>query len=201
MGVSPQRRAERAELLRDRDAAPELQPVRRQLGGPIVRNRTFFFGSTTRARATPSAGSYAFQVETPELRDYVLADRAEQRRRTICSGSSRRRRRCLAPTGRDIRTSATSSTPGGVIPAIGRASGDRRRRHPLRSVHGPRRSQPEPGRPLSFALDSASASATTAAPAASPATLGRALRGSRGPFDGTFGNLNIGYTQVVRARR
>ena len=30
-----------------------------------------------------------------------------------------------------------------------------------------------------------------------PATLGRALRGSRGPFEGVFGNLNVGYTSVL----
>ena len=30
----------------------------------------------------------------------------------------------------------------------------------------------------------------------SPATLGRALRGSRGPFSGFFGNLNVGYTNL-----
>ncbi len=31
----------------------------------------------------------------------------------------------------------------------------------------------------------------------SQATLGRALRGSRGPFSGVFGNLNLGFTKIL----
>jgi hypothetical protein len=41
------------------------------VGGPLRHNRTFFFGSYEGTR-NDIGRSYAFQVETPELRDYVL---------------------------------------------------------------------------------------------------------------------------------
>src|SRR6267142_113454 len=44
------------------------------VGGPIFRNKTFYFGSYEGTR-NALAGAFSFQVETPELRQFVLQHR------------------------------------------------------------------------------------------------------------------------------
>ena len=163
------------------------------LGGPILRNRTFFFGSYEGTRNEVER-PYAFQVETPELRDYVL--------RTAPNGVAARLLRDFpAPApdkGSDGRylDQRDLATPGGPIPAIGRANvllADDVRfdqyfgrvDHVLGSAH--RLSARWIGE---HQRDEGGTNSSSA-------TLGRALRGSRGPFHGFFGNLNVGAQQIA----
>jgi len=162
-------------------------------GGPLQTNRTFFFGSYEATRNKVSR-PLAFQVETPELRDYV-------QRTAPNSVAARLLREFPAPApapginGQQYLDQRTLATPQGVIPAIGRANvliddNVRFDQYLTRVDH-----QLTPNDRLSarwiheFQRDEGGSSSA-------PATLGRALRGSRGPFDGTFGNLNLGYSKV-----
>ena len=163
------------------------------LGGPILRNQTFFFGSYEGTRNEVER-PYAFQVETPELRDYVL-------RTSPNSVAAELLRDFPAPSpdrGSDGRylDQRDLVMPGGSIPAIGRANvllSDNVRfdqyfgrvDHVLGSAH--RLSARWIGE---HQRDEGGTSS-------SAATLGRALRGSRGPFDGFFGNLNVGAQQIL----
>ncbi len=163
-------------------------------GGPLAKNRTFFFGSYEATRNRVSR-PLAFQVETPELRNYVLATAPN-------SVAARLLREFPAPApaaglnGQQYLDQRTLTTPQGVIPAIGRANvliddNVRFDQYLTRVDH-----QLTPNDRLSarwiheFQRDEGGSSSA-------PATLGRALRGSRGPFDGTFGNLNLGYSKVL----
>jgi hypothetical protein len=162
------------------------------LGGPILRNQTFFFGSYEGTQNQVQR-PYAFQVETPELRDYVL-------RTAPTSVAARLLRDYPAPTpdrGSDGRylDQRDLATPAGAIPAIGRANillADDVRfdqyfgrvDHVLGSAH--RLSARWIGE---HQRDEGGTNSSSA-------TLGRALRGERGPFHGFFGNLNLGAQQV-----
>jgi hypothetical protein len=161
-------------------------------GGPLRRNQTFFFGSYEGTR-NDVGRSYAFQVETPELRDYV-------RRTSPQSVAARLLRDFAAPAparGADglYLDQRTLQTPEGAIPAIGRANvtiddsqrfdqGLVRIDHSLTS------------RDRVTARFIGERQADEGGTSSAQATLGRALRGSRGPFTGFFGNLNTGYTHV-----
>ena len=162
------------------------------LGGPILRNQTFFFGSYEGTRNQVER-PFAFQVETPELRDYVLRTSPNSVAAELLRdfpAPSRSRQRPPLPDQRDL------ATPGGPIPAIGRANvliADDVRfdqyfgrvDHVLGTTH--RLSARWIGE---HQRDEGGTSS-------SAATLGRALRGSRGPFDGFFGNLNVGAQQIL----
>lgn len=161
-------------------------------GGAVRRNRTFVFGAYEGTRNQVER-PYSYQVETPELRDYVA--------RTSPDGvAARLFARFAAPAPVRLESGAyldqrTITTPAGVIPAIGRANVtvaddvrfdqyiarvdhvvSTRDRLAVRVIAEQQRDQ--------------------GGTASNPATIGRALRGSRGPFDGWFGNLNAGYTSV-----
>jgi carboxypeptidase family protein/TonB-dependent receptor-like protein len=162
------------------------------LGGPIYKNRTFFFGSYERTR-NDIERPYSFQVETPELRDYVL-------RTSPNSVAAELLRDFAAPSpdrGADGRylDQRDLVTPEGPIPAIGRANvliaDDVRFDQYFGKVDHVLGSKQR----LSvrwIAEHQRDQGGTSAA----PATLGRALRGSRGPFKGFFGNLNVGAQQI-----
>ncbi len=94
------------------------------VGGPLRHNRTFFFGSYEGTR-NDIGRSYAFQVETPELRDYVL-------QQSPSSVAARLLREFPAPSplpapqpgvnGSRYLDQRDLATPAGSIPAIGRAA-------------------------------------------------------------------------------
>ena len=166
------------------------------LGGPIARNRTFYFLSYEATRnATGSA--QVFQVETPEYRDYVrsvnpngIAARLLDRQSApspITAG---------AAAGRKYADQVYLTTPAGVIPALGRTAVilkdhirfDQALARIDHSWNG--------GRDKLTGRWIAEWQANQGATSSSRATLGRAIRGSRGPFDGLFGNFNAGHTHV-----
>jgi hypothetical protein len=163
------------------------------VGGPLRRNRTFFFGSYEGTR-NAIGRSYAFQVETPELRDYV-------QRTAPSSVAARLLRDFPAPAplpgvnGRAYLDQSDLVTPDGRIPAIGRAAvtiEDKIRfdQYMARVDHA---LTPADRVSLRWIAEHQRDQGGTSS---SQGTLGRALRGSRGPFSGLFGNFNAGYTKV-----
>ena len=164
------------------------------LGGPIFKNRTFFFGSyegTRNAIGRP----LSFLVETPQLRNYVLTTSPN-------SVAAKLLKQFPAPTpaATGCATAAEQrnclNTPQGFIPAIGLATATLRDyvrfdQYLARVDHSFNKGLDKiSGRWISEKQRDAGGTSS------SRATLGKALRGSRGPFDGFFANLNLGYTHV-----
>ena len=164
------------------------------LGGPILRNRTFFFGSYegTRNEVERPVRLPGGDAGAARLRP---AHGAERRGRARSCATSRRLRPTRAATAA-ISISATWRRRAARIPAIGRANvllADDVRfdqyfgrvDHVLGSTH--RLSARWIGE---HQRDEGGTNSSSA-------TLGRALRGSRGPFHGFFGNLNVGAQQIA----
>lgn len=161
------------------------------VGGPIRRNRTFFFGAYEGTR-NEIERPYSYQVETPELRAYV-------ERTAPGSVAARLFRQFAAPTpvrsGSGYLDQRVLATPEGPIPAIGRANVTiaddvRFDQYIARVDHTVNTRDRLAVRVI------AEHQRDEGGTASNPATLGRALRGFRGPFDGWFGNLNVGYTSI-----
>lgn len=161
-------------------------------GGPLRRNRTFLFGAYEGTR-NQIERPYSYQVETPELRDYVA-------RTSPDSVAARLFAQFAAPPPVRLESGAyldqrTITTPAGVIPAIGRANVTladdvRFDQYIARVDHVVSTRDRLAVRVI------AEQQRDEGGTASNPGTIGRALRGSRGPFDGWFGNLNAGYTSV-----
>jgi hypothetical protein len=163
------------------------------MGGPIRRNETFFFGAYEGTRNDISR-PYAFQVETPELREYVS-------RTAPTSVAARLLQQFPAPApqaginGQRYLDQRDLATPDGTIPAIGRANVliDDTIRFDQYLTRVDHNLTPQDRVSVRWIGEHQSDQGGTSS---APATLGRALRGSRGPFTGFFGNLNTGYMKV-----
>jgi hypothetical protein len=163
------------------------------LGGPIIRNKTFFFGSYEGTRNAVGQ-ALTFQVETPEFRDYVT--------RTSPTGvAARLLNEFPAPTplpgagANRYLDQQDIVTQSGVIPATGRVAVTlhdyiRSDQYLARIDHS------FGGRDRLSARWIAEYQRDEGGTSSSRATLGKAVRGSRGPFDGFFANLNLGYVHV-----
>lgn len=163
-------------------------------GGPIVRNRTFFFLSYEGTRNSTGTAQ-VFQVETPEFRQYVNATNPGG----IAAGLLQK---YPAPTpifggtGKKYADEVDLNTKLGVIPALGRASVilkdyiefDQALARLDHSFNGGK--DKLTGRWISEWQRNKGGTSS------SRATLGQAIRGERGPFDGLFGNINLGETHV-----
>ena len=167
------------------------------LGGPIVKNKTFFFGSYEAMRDALGQ-ALAFQVETPEFRNYVL--------NTYPSGvAATLLKQFPAPTpspgsgGKLYQGEVDITTPQGpVIPGLGTAHDTLRDN--LRSDQYLARVDQTfsskdmlTGRWISE-YQRSNGSILTGAPASS---LAEAMRGFHEPFNGFFGNLNIAEVHVL----
>jgi hypothetical protein len=178
-----------------RERAPQVfNQFGANVGGPIFKGRTFFFGSYEGTR-NATGNAYSFQVETPELRDYVL--------RTAPGGVAAQLLSLYpAPAplpgagGQRYADQRDLVTPEGTIPAIGRAAvtvrdSIRFDQYLVRVDHSFNNNLDKiTGRWI------AESQRDNGGTSSSAATLGRAARGSRGPFDGSFSNLNLGYIKV-----
>ena len=164
------------------------------VGGPVIKNRTFFFGSFEGTRNAVSTAQ-VFQVETPEFRNYVRGLNPN-------SIASRLLTDFPAPTplaGSGTRKYADQvdlATPGGLIPALGRSSTNLKDYIRFNQWLAKLDHSFHEGRDrLTFRwIDEGQAN--NGGTSSSRSVLGRAIRGSRGAFDGAFGNGNLGYTKV-----
>ena len=166
------------------------------VGGPVIKNKTFFFGSYEGTRSVLGQ-ALTFQVETPEFRDYV-------QRTTPDSVAAQLLRRYPAPTPQ--ASSGPSkyvgqinlTTPEGSLPAIGRAAVT------LRNYSYSDQYLGRLDHSFNEGLDKISArwisenQGDIGKASSAPATLGKAVRGSFGPFSGKFANLNLGHMHVFK---
>jgi Carboxypeptidase regulatory-like domain/TonB dependent receptor len=161
-------------------------------GGPIIKKKTFFFGSYEGSR-NAVARAYSFQVETPELRNYVAQTRPN-------SIANQLFKKFAAPTpvrnGNTYLNQSNLTISGVTIAATGTANINLKDyvlsdQYLARVDH----SFNEDKDKLSFRwiyehqTDQGGTSSSTA-------TLGKAMRGERGFFNGSFSNYNFGYTHI-----
>ncbi|MFZ4986306.1 MAG: TonB-dependent receptor domain-containing protein [Blastocatellia bacterium] len=165
------------------------------IGGPIRRNRTFYFGSYEGTR-NATGRVLGFLVETPELRSHVA--------RTSPSGIAARLMReypAPLPAKTGCATAAEQrnclETPGGYIPAVGLASVTVRDLIRLDQLLA-RLDHSFNGEVDRISVRWISErQRDNGGTSSSQAILGRAARGFRGPFDGYFANLNTGYSRIL----
>jgi hypothetical protein len=163
-------------------------------GGAIIKRKTFFFGSYEGSR-NAVARSFAFQVETPELRQFVAATRPN-------SIANRLFQNYAAPApnriGSGYQNQTNITVNNQIIPATGTATVNLRDyirfdQYLARVDHSFNKSKDK----LTFrwiAEYQKDAGGTSSA----AATNGKAIRGQRGVFDGAFGNFNFGYTKILK---
>lgn len=160
-------------------------------GGPIIKNRTFFFGSyegTRNAYGQP----LAFQVETPEFRNYVFNTAPSSVAASLL-------KQFPAPTpvagtgGQKYEAEVDITTPQGTtIPATGTSElnlGDylRFNQYLTRIDHSF-----NSGKDMLTGRWIAEYDRGNGTTGAQVATLGKYIRGFLNPYDGFFGNLNLG---------
>jgi hypothetical protein len=165
------------------------------IGGAIIKKKTFFFGSYEGTR-NAVAKALSFQVETPELRNYIIQTRpnsiAAQLFKNFPAVTPR------AGTGGQLYASQTNITLGGnVIAATGNATVNLRDyirfdQYLARVDH----SFNEDKDRLSFRWISES-QRDQGGTSSAAATNGKAMRGQRGFYDGDFGNFNFGYIKTL----
>lgn len=163
------------------------------IGGPVIRNKTFFFGSYEGTRNVQGQ-ALTFQVETPEYRNYVIASAPN----SIAAGLFKK---YPAPTpqagsGTKYAGEIDVATPGGVIPQVGRAAVNLNNyshydQYLTRVDHSMRE-----GKDRLSARWIAEKQGDLGATSNTQSALGQALRGERGPFSGSFGNINLGYMHI-----
>jgi hypothetical protein len=164
-------------------------------GGPAIKQKTFFFLSWEGTKN--SVGStQVFQVETPEFRNYVLATAPQSIAASLL-------KKYPAPTplpgsgGAKYADQINLTTPQGVIPALGRTSVilkdyiefDQAMARVDHTFNG--------GKDRLTGRWIAEWQRNQGGTSSSRAVLGQAIRGSRGAFDGLFGNINLGETHVA----
>ena len=160
-------------------------------GGPIIKKKTFFFASYEGTR-NAIARALSFQVETPELRNFVANTRPNSIANTLFQNYA-------APTPNRVGSgyqNQTNLTIGGVtLPASGTATVNlndylRFNQYLVRIDHSFTDKDKISGRFISeYQRDQGGTSS-------SAAINGKAARGMRGIYDGKFTNLNIGYTKT-----
>jgi hypothetical protein len=164
------------------------------VGGAVIKNKTFFFVSYEGARSAIGQ-ALTFQVETPEFRDYAI--RANPK-----SVAARLFQKYPAPTplagGGGARYAGQIDLPtaAGVIPAIGSTTVTLMNHAGFDQYLGKLDHSFRDNRDRVSVRWIAEKQRDDGGASSSPATLAKAVRGSRGPFDGDFGNLNLGYTHV-----
>lgn len=160
-------------------------------GGPIIKKKTFFFGSYEGTR-NAVAKSLSFQVETPELRNYIIATKPNsivaQLFKQFPAVTPR------AGTNGQQYASQTNITLNGItMAATGNATVNLRdyiqfNQYLARIDHSFNEDKDQ----LSFRWIGETQSDQGGTSSAT-ATNGKAMRGQRGFYNGTFHNFNFGY--------
>lgn len=160
-------------------------------GGPIIKTKTFFFGSYEGTR-NAVARAFSFQVETPELRNYVAQTRPN-------SIANRLFQDYAAPTpvrsGNGYLNQTNITIDGNVLPATGTANVNLRdyiqfNQYLARVDHS---FSDKDKISFRWIMEHQSDQGGTNS---APATNGKAIRGERGFFGGSFSNYNFGYTKL-----
>jgi hypothetical protein len=168
------------------------------LGGPVIKDKTFFFGSYEGTRNAAGRAA-SFQVETPQLRDYVNRTRPNSIATQLltkygapnpqqigaCTVVSNN---CLdAGGGTLIPTNGTLFTTindyvryNQFLGRVDHTINEGKDRFYGRYIYENQRDQ---------------SGATSGA--VNQSGLGRVMRGQRGGFEGRFSNTNLGYTKVL----
>ncbi len=165
------------------------------VGGPILKNRTFFFGSYEGTR-NALARAFSFQVETPELRQFVMQNRPNSIAATLLRDFP-----AVAPLpgsngNRYLNQSAPLTIDGITLPPTAGTTVNLRDyvrfdQYLIRVDHSFNKGLDKlTGRWIGESQRDEGGTSSSAA------TLGQAMRGMRGPFQGTFGNLNLGHIHV-----
>jgi hypothetical protein len=164
-------------------------------GGPILKDKTFFFGSYEGTR-NANGQALVFQVETPEFRDYVFQN--------FPNGvAAQLLRKYPAPTplpstnGTDKYLNQVNlPSPNTNIPALGTTSTvvhdytgfDQYLTRVDHSFHD--------GKDKITVRWISESQHDNGGYSSNRNTLGQAMRGFLGPYQGGFGNLNLGYVHV-----
>lgn len=173
------------------------------LGGPIIRDKTFFFGSYEGTRS--AAGRTAsFQVETPQLRDYVNRTSpnsiANQLLTKFASPAPQQVGTCTAVSNNCLSIN-NSGGNGQFIPTNGTLfttiNDDVRYNQFLGRVdHSFNDGKDKIYGRYIFENQADNTGATSGS--VSQSGLGRVLRGMTGAYGGRFSNTNLGYTKVLQ---
>lgn len=165
------------------------------LGGPIAKDKTFFFASYEGTR-NAAGQALNLQVETPEFREFVSSTNPS-------SIAARLMKQFPAPaptrTAGGKYVSEVDITPPGQstpIPALGLAAVTLKDYVRFDQYLGRIDHSLNGGKDKLTGRWIAEYQRNNGATSSSPATLGQAVRGERGPFNGYFGNLNIGHTHL-----
>lgn len=163
-------------------------------GGAIRKKKTFFFGSYEGTK-NALAKALSFQVETPELRQFVANTRPN-------SIANRLFQNFPAPTpnraGNGYQNQTNITINNVVIPATGTTTVNLRDyiqfdQYLARIDHSFNKDKDK----LTFRWI-AEYQKDQGGTSSSAATNGKAVRGERGFFDGAFGNFNFGYTKIFK---
>lgn len=164
------------------------------IGGPIRQNRTFYFGSYEGTRHA-TGRALGFLVETPQLRDYVLRTAPRSIAARLFQSYP-----APVPTPSGCQTSTEQRnclrTPEGLIPAIGLANVTVRDSLRFDQILVRIDHRSRSGNDALSGRWISEQQRDEGGTSSAQATLGRAARGFRGPFDGFFANLNLGYVRI-----
>ncbi len=174
-------------------------------GGPLIKKKTFFFGSYEGTRHA-LAKSLSFLVETPELRAYVAQTRptgiANRLFKDFASpapvriGNKYANQSSLCSITNALNPCDENSQFLLLAAATGTATVNLRDyigfdQYMIRLDHNFNDKNKLSGRWISEKQRDQGGTSSSAA------TNGKAVRGERGFFNGTFSNLNIGYTRTL----
>src|SRR5215213_7275206 len=161
-------------------------------GGPIIRRKTFFFASYEGSK-NAVARAFSFQVETPELRQFVANTRPNSIANRLFQNYPAQTPNRVG-SGYQNQTNITVNNV--VIPATGTATVNLRDyiqfdQYMARVDHSFNKDKDK----LTFRWI-AEYQKDEGGTSSAAATNGKAVRGERGFFDGAFGNFNFGYTKI-----